>query len=374
MTVCQIVTKVISGEKALDNLSAYHHQRVLIVCDPFLSENGTIHLITEQFDCSNEIHVFSDTVPDPTMDVIVKAVAQAQRIQPTLIIGFGGGAAIDTAKGVKYFAVKGKAVTEKPVFIAIPTTSGTGSEMTAFAVFTETENHRKIALVDDIMHADIAILDPQLTLTVPPSVTANTGFDVITHAIEAYVSKSASPFTDDVACVSLELALKFLPICYHQGRDIEARENMHTASNLAGTAFDLSGLGLAHSMAHQLGGMYHLPHGLACAICLPLSIRYNSAIPDVCNKYAELARKVGLSLRSMSDKDSVAILIAVLEEMMASMNMPLSMRQIKNAPTWETYKASIPELVQNALVDRCLPENQRTLTVKDATELFKQAY
>jgi 1-propanol dehydrogenase len=374
MAICQIVTKVITGENSLAMLRDYHDERVLIVCDAFLKDNGCIKLVTNQLDASNRVTVFSDTRPDPTLDVIAQGVTAAAGLQPTLLIGFGGGAAIDSAKGVAYFAINGKAVRQKPAFIAIPTTSGTGSEMTSFAVFTDSEAKRKIALSDDLMYPDIAILDPHLTLSVPPAVTANTGFDVITHAIEAYVSKSASHFTDGVACESFELALASLPQCYHQGTDLKARKDMHTASNLAGTAFNLSGLGIAHSMAHQLGGMYHVPHGLACAICLPLSIAYNSEDAAVCAKYANLAYKTGIALRSMPHGQAVKALVLVLKALMEDMNMPVRLREIPRAPARDEFEAAIPQLAANALRDRCLPENRRPVTLPAVSELFEQAY
>jgi 1-propanol dehydrogenase len=374
MAICQIVTKVISGENSLATLQTYRNERVLIVCDKFLNDNGTIELVTNNLDSSNTVTVFDGTVPDPTLGVIAKGVEAAITLQPTILIGFGGGAAIDTAKGVVYFSVSGKAVIKKPSFIAIPTTSGTGSEMTAFAVFTDDQEKRKIALIDDLMYANIAILDPHLTLTVPPAITANTGFDVITHAIESYVSVSASNFTDGVSCKSFEIALQALPKCYHYGANIKARKEMLTASNLAGTAFNLSGLGMAHSLAHQLGGMLHVPHGLACAIFLRASIAYNSQDVAVEAKYADLAYKIGIAPRTMLPSVAVQALCAVLSALMDDMSMPKRVSDLPKAVSRSEYEAMIPQMAENALQDRCLPENRRPLTYNAAVELLKNAY
>ncbi len=375
MAICQIVTKVISGDTALEAFKDYHQERILIICDKFLNDNGTIQLITRHIDSSNQVVVFDGTVPDPPLEVIAEGVKAAAALQPTLLVGFGGGAAIDSAKGVMYFSQQGHVVNKKPVFIAIPTTSGTGSEMTAFAILTDAAEKRKIALIDDIMYADIAVLDPHLTVTVPPSVTANTGFDVITHACEAYVGKSASAFTDAIAGKTIELALQALPKCYHYGANLRARHDMLVASNLAGVAFNLGGLGVVHSMAHQLGGMFHVPHGLACAIFLPVGIAYNSQDEAVAVKYADLAYHVGIAPRTMPVQLAVQALCAVFKAMMSDMSMPVRVGELEKHPISRSdYEAVIPQMADNALADRCLPENPRPVSKETFIELFKQAY
>lgn len=375
ISTCQLVTKVISGDTALEWFKTYHNERILIICDKFLNDNGTIELITRNIDDSNTLVIFDGTVPDPPLEVIAEGVKAAAKLQPTVLVGFGGGAAIDSAKGVVYFAHHGNVVKQKPTFIAIPTTSGTGSEMTAFAVFTDNAEHSKIALIDDLMYADIAILDPHLTVTVPPAITANTGFDVITHATEAYVAKSAADFTDGVACKALELAIQALPKCYHFGANLTARKDMLSASNMAGIAFNLGGLGMIHSMAHQLGGMFHIPHGLACAMCLPIGIAYNSQDPDIEAKYADLAYKIGVAPRTMDTKLAVQTLCTVFKALMTDMDMATRVGELtKNPISRETYEAAIPQMAENAVEDRCLPENPRTVTKADFIELFKKAY
>ena len=375
ITTCQIVTKVISGDTALAAFQAYHNEPILIICDKFLNDNGTINLITKHIDDSNTVVIFDGIVPDPPLEVIAEGVKAAAKLQPTVLVGFGGGAAIDSAKGVVYFANHGKVVQQKPEFIAIPTTSGTGSEMTAFAVFTDNEEHSKIALIDDLMYADVAILDPHLTVTVPPSITANTGFDVITHATEAYVAQNAADFTDGVACKALELAVQALPKCYHFGANLRARKDMLSASNMAGIAFNLGGLGMVHSMAHQLGGMFHIPHGLACAMCLPIGIAYNSQDPAVEAKYADLAYKIGVAPRTMGTTLAVQTLCTVFKALMTDMDMATRVGELtKNPISRETYEAAIPEMAEHAMEDRCLPTNPRPVTEADFVELFKKAY
>ena len=375
ISTCQIVTKVISGDSALAAFKEYHNERILIICDKFLNDNGTINLITKHIDDSNTLVIFDGTVPDPPLEVIAQGVEVAAKLQPTILVGFGGGAAIDSAKGVVYFAHHGKVVAQKPTFIAIPTTSGTGSEMTAFAVFTDNEEHSKIALIDDLMYADIAILDPHLTVTVPPSITANTGFDVITHATEAYVASNAADFTDGVACKALELAVQALPKCYHFGANLDARKDMLSASNMAGIAFNLGGLGMIHSMAHQLGGMFHIPHGLACAMCLPVGIAYNSQDPAVAAKYADLAYKIGVAPRTMGTELAVQTLCTVFKALMTDMDMPTRIGEVtKPVISRDTYEAAIPQMAANAMEDRCLPTNPRPVSESEFVELFKKLY
>lgn len=374
MNTCQIVTKVISGEDALSFLKTYEHERILIVCDTFLNKNGTIKLVTDQIAPSNQTVVFDRLVPDPTLDVVADGVKEAIQLQATIIIGFGGGAAIDTAKGIVYFAMGGKALQAKPTFAVIPTTSGTGSEMTAFAVITDTAEKRKIALIDDLMYADVALLDPHLTLSVPASVTANTGFDVLTHAIEAYVSKTATDFTDAVACQAVSMTIANLPKCYHYGGNLKAREKMSNASNMAGIAFNIGGLGMVHSMAHQLGGMFHIPHGLACALCLTTGIIYNSQDPSVEAKYADLAYRVGIVPRTAAASTAVQALCAVIQAFMNDMAMPTRIWELKQAVSRSDYEAVIPQMAANAMEDRCLPGNPVAVTQETFEKLFNALY
>ncbi len=374
MNTCQIVTKVISGEDALSFLKNYEKERILIVCDTFLNQNGTIKLVTDQIALSNQTVVFDRLVPDPTLDVVAEGVKEAVQLQATVIIGFGGGAAIDTAKGIVYFAMGGKALQAKPTFVVIPTTSGTGSEMTSFAVITDTAEKRKIALIDDLMYANVALLDPHLTLSVPASVTANTGFDVLTHAVEAYVAANATDFTDAIACQAVSIALEHLPKCYHYGGNLKSREKMSNASNMAGIAFNLAGLGMVHSMAHQLGGMFHIPHGLACAICLTTGITYNSQDTVIKAKYADLAYKVGIVPRSVSANVAVQALCAVIKALMNDMAMPTRIGELKHSISRSDYEAVILQMAANAMADRCLPGNPTAVTQETFETLFKTLY
>lgn len=374
MDICQIKTKVISGQNALEAFNRYKAERIFILCDKFLTQSGTIDCLTRQIESSNTIQIFDDISPDPSLNDVAKALAAAISFKPTVFIAFGGGAAIDTAKGVIYFASEARSFSQAPVFIVVPTTSGTGSEMTSFAVITDVEEKRKIAFIDDRMYADIAVLDPQLTLSVPAPITANTGFDVLTHGIEAYVSKSSTDFTDAMAYKAIELAIKYLPRCYHYGANVEAREAMSKASNMAGIAFNIGGLGMIHSMAHQLGGMYHVPHGLACAIALPAGIAYNSHDEKTAEKYADLTYKLGLASRDVQVQKAVSILQGLLKALISDMSMPCCIRELKKRPEREDYEVMIPIMAMNAMEDRCLPNNPRSVDKQNFIELFSALY
>lgn len=374
MDICQIATKVISGNQALSAFQVYRSERIFILCDGFLTQSGAIDLLTRQIAPTNEVQVFDDVVPDPNLSGVAQALAAAVDFQPTVLVAFGGGAAIDTAKALVYFASGAHAFSHPPVFIVIPTTSGTGSEMTSFAVITDAEEKRKIALIDDIMYADVAILDPQLTISVPPAITANTGFDVLTHAIEAYVANGATDFTDAMACKAVELALAHLPRCYHYGANLTAREAMSNASNMAGIAFNLGGLGMVHSMAHQLGGMYHIPHGLACALALPAGIAYNSRDEKAAAKYADLAYKLGLAPRSLPAAQAVCLLQGVLKALMADMGMPRRIGELPKGPDRSAYEQALSTMAAHAMEDRCLPGNPRPVDERTFEALFASLY
>lgn len=373
MHTCQIYTRVISGVDALEALKESTKERIFIVCDKFLEDSGALALVQKNLQEQNEIKLFSELVPDPTLESVAHGVALAAKFRPTVLIGLGGGAALDTAKGIKYFAEKGKLFSLKK-FIAIPTTSGTGSEMTAFAVFTDTAKGIKEVIVDEAMYPTWAILDPHLTVTVPPIVTANTGFDVLTHALEAYVCRTATNFTDAVALKSIELVLKNLSTTYWQGGDLETRALMQEASNMAGIAFTLSGLGAAHSLAHQLGSHLHLAHGLACAIALPSVVRFNAKDKKVAMKYTRLVQMLGLAAGSATTEQGVETLLAFIWALGERINVPDRVSKVLPELKSEDYQKLLDSMSRAALEDRCLPGNPRTLSYEEAYSLLEGMY
>lgn len=288
----------------------YLHQmkemnRVIIVTDRSMVDLGFVNKVTEQFRLRhNEVQyqLFCDVESDPSIQTVKNGVALMNSFNPDTIIALGGGSAMDAAKGMwlfyeypevdfndlkqKFMDIRKRAfrypeLGKKAKLVCIPTTSGTGSEVTPFAVITDKEESKKYPLTDYSLTPTVAIIDPTFTMSLPKTVTADTGMDVLTHATEAFVSTLASDYTDGLAIQAIKMVFKYLKRSYDNGpNDPEAREKMHNASCLAGMAFANAFLGMNHSMAHKIGGEFHVPHGRANAILLPFTIRYNGTKPE----------------------------------------------------------------------------------------------
>ena len=290
-----------------------------------------------------------------------------------LVVAVGGGSAIDAAKGTVYVARKhtGKNIR----LIAVPTTSGTGSEVTEFAVISDRQAGKKIPLVDEEMLPEMAILSCELTSTVPPSVTADTGFDVLTHALEAYISKNANEFSDALAEKAVELWAEYIVPAYKNGNDMIAREKMHTASCLAGIAFNEAGLGVNHSIAHALGAHFHIPHGRANAMLLPHVLRYNTELDiKFCVKHANatadklegLARRLGYP--GNSPDVGVRNMIHKIKEYQRWLNIPTTLGEA--GVTMDQYKKAKQHIIESAIADACTATNPRNVDAKGIEEIL----
>ncbi len=373
-----IKTKIYFGDQALDRLAEIPYQKVLVVTDPFIAQGDLIDLVTEPLKRGNkQFEVFKDVVPDPPIEKISEGVKKMLEYRPDAIVAVGGGSAIDSSKSIREFALRVDHYAEVGL-IAIPTTSGTGSEVTSFAVVTDPAAKVKYPLVSYSMMPDEAILDAELVKSVPPAVTADTGMDVFTHALEACVSINRSDFSNALAEKAIEICGVFLLRAFLDGSDMHARQKMHSASCLAGLAFNTASLGLNHGMAHQLGATFHIPHGRANAMLLPHIIEFNSDInkhsksretylPAV-KRYATVAQILGLS--SYNKIMTVRSLVNWVQFMLKEMDIPLSISQIGTISE-EEYFGAIDRMADAALEDACTATNPRVPTKDDVIRIYK---
>jgi len=318
--------------------------------------------------------VIDGVEPNPSVDTVIRGGKEMAAFQPDWIVAIGGGSALDAAKVMwcfyEYPELKFEEIIEpgsmpplrnKARFIAIPSTSGTASEITAFSVITDTKNHIKYPIVAADMVPDIAILDPAIPATMPPHITANTGMDVMAHAVEAIASTAATAFTDPYAIQAIKMVIDNLPTAYAQGDNMEARLAMHEASALAGMAFTNASLGLVHSMAHKIGGEFGVTHGLANAILMPYVIAYNRKFT---NKYAYAEKLLGV-------KD----LGQTVLELNKKLGIPASFVTCDEVDFSEKkFLAVLDRMSQHAFEDPCTLTNPGTPTAADVKELFEQAY
>ena len=381
-------------------------ERAFIVTDPGMVKLGYVdkilyHLRNRQHYVHSEI--FSEVESDPSFDTIMKGVEAMKNFKPDVIIALGGGSPIDAAKGMWLFyehpeadpeglklkfmdirkrTYKFPKLGEKCQMVAIPTTSGTGSEVTSFAVITDKEKNKKYPLADYELTPDVAIVDPDLVMSLPKSITADTGMDVLTHALEAYVSNMASDYTDGLAEKAVELVFQYLEQAYDDGTNKLAREKMHNASTIAGMAFTNAFLGVNHSIAHKIGAEFHLPHGRINAILLPYVVRYNATKPTkfvsfpkyeyfiADKKYSEIAKKAGLKAKTV--EEGISSLIEKIKEMNEHMNIPKS---FKDAGIDEQeFLSKVDMLADRAFEDQCTTANPRVPLVSEIKQILLDSY
>ena len=381
-------------------------ERAFIVTDEGMMKLGYVDKILYHLRKRHQyVHseIFSDVESDPSFDTIKKGVEAMNAFKPDVIIALGGGSPIDAAKGMWLFYENPDADVEglklkfmdirkrtykfprlgsKCKMVAIPTTSGTGSEVTSFAVITDKEKNKKYPLADYELTPDVAIIDPDLVMSLPQSITADTGMDVLTHAIEAYVSNMASDYTDGLAEKAVELVMEYLQKAYDDGTDKTAREKMHNASTIAGMAFTNAFLGINHSLAHKIGAEFHMPHGRINAILLPYVIKYNASKPTkfvsfpkyeyfiADEKYANLAKKVGLPADTV--EEGIESLIQKVKEMNTHLKMPSSFKEA--GIDEQEFLAKVDLLADRAFEDQCTTANPRVPLVSELKQILLDSY
>ena len=370
----RIKTEVRFDTGALDSLKEYTGLNIAIITDPFMVTSGAAERIGSFMTRCKKVSIFGEVKPDPPIELIAQGLKFLQDEDADLVVALGGGSSIDAAKSMVLMARR--AMNKQIPLVAIPTTSGTGSEVTSFAVVTDKAAGVKYPLVSEELLPDVAILDPELVKTAPPSVTADTGFDVITHALEAYVSTQANDFSDALAEKALEIAFRYLPLAFRDGMNLVARDKMHTASCLAGMAFDAVSLGINHGIAHALGAKFHIPHGRANAMLLPLVIAYNADVDGNFGKedsraaarYATIARKLGL--HASTTREGVNSLVEEIRYMMRMTGTPMTLREAK--VTDADLAREKESIIQSALKDPCTTTNPRKPVAEDVEGILAQ--
>ncbi|MGX0563640.1 acetaldehyde dehydrogenase / alcohol dehydrogenase [Staphylococcus schleiferi] len=379
-------------------------ERVVLICDPGMVEFGYASLVEgvlRRRKIEPQIKVFSEVEPNPSTDTVYRGLDMITTFKPDTIIALGGGSAMDAAKAMwmffehpetSFFGAKQKFLDirkrtykigkpENTKFICIPTTSGTGSEVTPFAVITDSETHVKYPLADYALTPDIAIVDPQFVMSVPKSVTADTGMDVLTHAIESYVSVMASDYTRGLSLQAIKLTFEYLKSSVEKGDKI-SREKMHNASTMAGMAFANAFLGISHSIAHKIGGEYHIPHGRTNAILLPHVIRYNARDPQkhtlfpkyeffrADTDYADIAKFLGL--KGNTTEELVEALATAVYELGHSVGIKMNLKS--QGVTEEVLNATIDRMAELSYEDQCTTANPKEPLISELKGIIQAAY
>ena len=355
-------------------------RRPLIVTDPFLMKNGLPEKLRTQIrDAGLICEIFHETQADPTTAIVEEGVRSFLDGGHDSLVSLGGGSPIDTAKAIGMLATNGGRVRDFktpyapgvacPTHLAIPTTAGTGSEATRFTVITDVETEEKMLVAGDVLLPTAAVVDYELTLTMPPRLTADTGTDSLTHAIEAYVSRKATPFTDALALAAMKTIWRELPISFHEPGNRASREAMMLAATQAGIAFSNASVALVHGMSRPIGAHFHVPHGLSNAMLLPAVTAFS--VEAAVGRYAECARTMGLTLADSTDEVAVDQLIRSLYSRNAELEVP-SPRQF--GIDQERYFALIPTMTAQAFASGSPQNNPRVPTSEEVEAIYRQAW
>lgn len=371
----KLKTEIIFGENSLEVLKTLKAQNAVVFTDAFLTSNGTADRIKTLLTSCENVSIYSEVKPDPPIELVASGLKFLMEHDADLVVALGGGSSIDAAKSTIHVA---RNHTNKNIrLVAVPTTSGTGSEVTQFAVISDTQVGKKIPLVDEEMLPEMAVLSSELTASVPPSVTADTGFDVLTHALEAYISTNSNEFSDALAEKSVELFADYIVPAFKNGNDLVAREKMHTASCLAGIAFNEASLGVNHGIAHALGAHFHIPHGRANAMLLPHVLRYNTELDikfcvknvnATADKLEGLARRLGYPANSPDV--GVRNMIHKIKQYQWWLGIPTTLGEA--GVTKQQYDEAKAHIIESALNDACTVTNPRKVDAKGVEEILSK--
>lgn len=361
---------------ATDAIKGHGFKKALIVSDKVLNQIGVVKQVADLLaERDVESVIFDGTQPNPTITNVEDGLALLKENQCDFVISLGGGSPHDCAKGIALVASNGGKIGDyegvdqsaKPQLplIAINTTAGTASEMTRFCIITDEARHIKMAIVDKNTTPLISVNDPELMLAKPASLTAATGMDALTHAIEAYVSIAATPITDAVAIKAIELIQANLRNAVNDGQNLEAREQMAYAQFMAGMAFNNASLGYVHAMAHQLGGFYDLPHGVCNAVLLPHVQRYNAQV--AAERLRDVAKAMGVNVESMSAEEGANAAIEAIQSLSKDVGIPAGLKELG------ANEEDIPTLADNALKDACGFTNPKQATHEEICQIFNEA-
>lgn len=356
-------------------------RRALIVTDRFLYDSGAADRVgAALLDGDVEYAVYYQVQPNPTIAVVNECIEAARALKVDLLVAVGGGSAIDTAKAVSIVTANGGRVEDYegvgkshkagiPI-VAVNTTAGTGSEVTSFYIVTDPAKHSKMAMVDTNCMVSIAVNDVDFMMSMPPKLTAATGMDALTHAIEALLARRATPYTDKDALWAMEAIYRYLPVAYGNGQNEEARTMMAYAEHAAGMAFSNAGLGMVHAMAHALGGTYNLPHGICNAVLLPYVLEFNGTFPETVRRFEAIVRAFHLpGAEHMSGHSAVKAGIEAVRELSRVVGIPQSLGDLG-----QVSPEDFASLAALAVKDTCMADNLIMPSEKEVISVYKRAY
>jgi alcohol dehydrogenase class IV len=372
---------IVFGEGALAYLKEVEGKRAFIVTDKVIVKLGFVDKVASFLkEAGMEVEVFSEVEPEPSIETMVKGAELAKKYGPDWFVGLGGGSCMDAAKAIWVLyerpdlevgaisPLEKLGLRKKARLICIPTTSGTGSEATWATIITDAKEQRKMELTSREAVADIAILDPEIPQSMPPSLVAGTGMDVLTHAIEAYVNQWRNDFSDALAIKAVQMVFNYLPRAYKNHEDKEAKEKMHNAATMAGLAFSNSQIGIVHATGHSFGALFKIPHGRTVSVFLPYGIEFSAK--EAKERYAEIARAIGIETKT--SEEAVKKLVEKVKRLMKELNEPTSIKEM--GISWKNYEAKLDDLTNRAMMSSGSIMNPRVPEMEELRKLFICAF